>query len=409
MRLAFSFVLAMVLTGLLPAPRQAQHAVEPLSLPAQTPCPMYQHPPASEASKRLRAGDYPRAESLFRASLLREAHDEAAFARDSAGLVDTLTTEGRTREAVDQASSALAQFPTDGVLLDAYGRIRLTRGEMPSAGEAFASARKHAPCDPRIAYDFARYLHLAADYAREREELLRATALEPGNAAIAYELRRLTRTRQEQVQDLNERAAASPADNEIKAAVALEQFHDRGDCREAMPGSDQVIPLSAVGPKVEGIYAAAIDARLGKRTIRLELDTGASGITISRAVAGLAGVQTEALIGVGGLGSQGGGSVALGHVPDLQIGLLKLQNCAVQVAEGTLVSDVDGTIGADVFAAFLITLDVQARQLRLSSLPALPSNGKAFPDPELANHPPLADHFRPRGDGRLDIRLPFRS
>jgi tetratricopeptide (TPR) repeat protein len=227
--------------------------------------------------------------------------DEAAFAQSNSGLVDALVAQARSAEAVTVAFDALQRYSKNAVLLEAYGRVRLRRGEMGAAAIALYAARGSDPCNARVHYDLARYLHLDADYASEQKELQRAHSIEPDSAAITYELKKLSTTRKNALDDLNRRLAPRDLSPQTRSSLQnsldLLRVRDQGSCEVLQPIKDVTIPLTSVGPTSNGMYAVAIDIALAGRRKRLELDTGASGITLSRSAAKVAGVQQEAKMG----------------------------------------------------------------------------------------------------------------
>ena len=106
---------------------------------------------------------------------------------------------------------------------------------------------------------------------------------------------------------------------------------------------------------------------------RLELDTGASGLLISRGSAISAGLIPEAEIKTGGLGDRGPADAYVTHVDNIRIGDMEFRNCVVRVLEKRSALDVDGLIGSDVFRNYLVTIDTPSRELRLAPLPSLPN------------------------------------
>jgi predicted aspartyl protease len=304
------------------------------------------------------------------------------------------------------AFDALKLHSKNAVLLDAYGRVRLRRGEMGEAATALYTARASDPCNARVHYDLARYLHLDAEYASEQKELQRAHSIEPDSAAITYELKKLSTTRKNALDDSNRRLAqrdlTPQARSFLQNSPDLMRVQDEGSCEVLQPIKDVTIPLRSVGPTSNGMYAVAIDISLAGRRKSLELDTGASGITLSRSAAKVAGVQMEAKMGITGIGDQGPSSVSLGHITDIKVGSLELRNCLVEISDKTLLPDVDGSIGGDMFSSFVLTLDIPDRNLRLTQLPPSPDDEAFRPtlamldaESELIDHPPLRDRYIP--------------
>ena len=122
-------------------------------------------------------------------------------------------------------------------------------------------------------------------------------------------------------------------------------------------------PLTVGSHMVRRGYGLRV--RLNDRaTVTLMLDTGSSGVTITRKLAEKIGsrkLSEQALEGVGKSGP------AVGYkawVDKVVIADLEFHDCFVH-ATPREIAEVDGTIGTDVFSQYLITLDLPAHKLRL--------------------------------------------
>jgi hypothetical protein len=122
------------------------------------------------------------------------------------------------------------------------------------------------------------------------------------------------------------------------------------------------------------VYAAGLELQLNGHKKRFEIDSGSSGLTISRSAAASAGIIGEAEDRLGGIGDNGPAKALLAHVDSLRIGDLEFHNCLVQVLDKRNVLDVDGLIGSDVFSSWVVTLDIPSREVRLSPLPKRPDD-----------------------------------
>jgi gag-polyprotein putative aspartyl protease len=113
---------------------------------------------------------------------------------------------------------------------------------------------------------------------------------------------------------------------------------------------------------------------------KLMLDTGASGILISRGLAEKAGLTRLSESIIHGIGDKGGKEGYTAVADSLKIGELEFQNCTVRVLDQRSVVGEDGLIGADVFSSFLVDIDFPSEKVRLSELPKRPEQ----PDTKLA-------------------------
>jgi hypothetical protein len=112
------------------------------------------------------------------------------------------------------------------------------------------------------------------------------------------------------------------------------------------------------------------------------VDTGSSGITITRKLAEKIGASKLAEQALEGVGKSGPAVGYKAWVDKIVIGDLEFHDCFVQ-ATPREIAEVDGIIGMDVFSQYLVTLDLPARKVRLEPMPArgndgLPADSEAF-------------------------------
>jgi len=104
----------------------------------------------------------------------------------------------------------------------------------------------------------------------------------------------------------------------------------------------------------------------------LLLDTGASGILVTRSVAERAGISKISQTKIGGVGDKGRRNGFVGVADSIKIGDLEFQNCSVEVIDQRSIVEDRGLIGADVFEKFLVEIDFPNEKLKLSQLPNRP-------------------------------------
>ena len=128
-----------------------------------------------------------------------------------------------------------------------------------------------------------------------------------------------------------------------------------------------------------------LDVKFNGKSRRLQIDTGASGITISRAAALFLGIKREDETGWA-VRRRGRGETSIAHVASIKIGGIEFTNCPVQILEKWSVLDSDGLIGGDVFSGSLLTLDFPRHELRVAPLPERPGEkvASAMADDETA-------------------------
>jgi predicted aspartyl protease len=156
----------------------------------------------------------------------------------------------------------------------------------------------------------------------------------------------------------------------------------RKSCRLVSNNENATVPFALLMRDAQHIQGFGLDVKLNDRHARLEIDTGAGGILVSRSVAEHAGLKQFSRNEVGGIGSQGQRSGYIAYADDIKIGSLEFRDCEVQVIDQRNVTEIDGLIGMDVFSHFLVTLDYPMRKLILGPLPQRPDD-KAFAKPSL--------------------------
>ncbi|HEX3154018.1 MAG TPA: retropepsin-like aspartic protease, partial [Candidatus Angelobacter sp.] len=117
--------------------------------------------------------------------------------------------------------------------------------------------------------------------------------------------------------------------------------------------------------------------RLNDRsTVTLLVDTGSSGITITRKLAEKIGARKLSEQAIEGVGKSGPAVGYKAWVDKVVIGDLEFHDCFVQ-ATPREIAEVDGIIGMDVFSKYLVTLDMPAHKLRLQPMPTQSNGGDA--------------------------------
>jgi len=115
----------------------------------------------------------------------------------------------------------------------------------------------------------------------------------------------------------------------------------------------------------DGPRAYALPVRLNERTTaNVMLDTGASGLTISRKMAEKAGARKLSDHSFEGVGSAGAAAGYEAWLDKVTIGDFEFHDCHVHVSSN-MKPDYDGLIGSDIFDQYLVTIDFPARKLRL--------------------------------------------
>jgi predicted aspartyl protease len=331
----------------------------------------------SDAEDAFLHSDYDRAVVLYQAQLQQKPNDPTL----TAGLVEVLLRQQKVTEADDLVHKALTQNPQSGVLMGALAEVQYRAGTPWLAVSTVDASIKLDPCNPQVRLLSARLLRLNSHYAGAAKEISTAHALDPYNPR--------TRSRWLDTLPLKERiteleaylASANGEDPEALrslhfylAYLKQQEIEPHKACRLVSNTDTAEIPFISLLRDATHIRAFGLDVKLNDHDTRLQIDTGASGLLISRSVADHAGLKQFSRTEVGGVGSQGKKAAYTTFADDIKIGSLEFKDCAVEVIDKGNVVDSDGLIGMDVFSRFLVTLDYPMRKLLLAPLPARPND-----------------------------------
>ena len=363
---------------------QAQTAGAPAqAAPVKRTCTVDRSEPIP-AEKALNRKEYSSAESQFR-DLLAKSADNAA-ARE--GLVRTLIGQDKVDAAAQDAEAWVKAEPSSSMALTALGDVRLRQGDPREAYLQFEKAAQANLCNALAYYGIAEIDGLAGLYASAKRAIEQAYVLHPTDDDI-YTNWVSTRPRKEQLQlwadHVEHNDQISDEDKaKQKTKLEAESMHPASECRMAESSPREAkVPMAAImdGPtKLEGW---GLDVKFNGKGRRLQIDTGASGITISRAAALFLGIQREDATKIGGIGDRGEVKTSITHIASVKIGGIEFTNCRVEILEKWSALDSDGLIGGNVFAGSLLTLDFPKHELRIAPLPERPGEKKpaqAAPD-----------------------------
>ena len=172
------------------------------------------------------------------------------------------------------------------------------------------------------------------------------------------------------------------AEERTRAEHRLAELENRANnpgktCHLVSSTNETQIPIVPVmnGARATGEWG--LDVFFNNKNARLDIDTGASGLFIGRAIAERAGLKPVEHIKVGGVGDQGLAGAYTAYADSIRVGSLEFRDCLVEVSDRKDVITSDGLIGADVFSNYLVTLNYPGRKLSLSPLPPSPAEKEA--------------------------------
>jgi predicted aspartyl protease len=331
----------------------------------------------SEAEQAFLHSDYDHAVSLYQAQLAQKPGDPALIA----GLAQVFLRQQKVKEADEIVQKALAQNPQSAILLTSLGEIQYREGTPWLAGASAKAAEKADVCYPAGHLLSARVLRLNSYYGSAAKQIAAAHTLDPHNPMVRRSWLE-TLPIKERIIELESYLSTGGGDD-AETTKSLHFYLDylkqqvaqpHNACRLVSNTETATISFAPLMSDGTHIRAFGLDVKFNDHNARLQIDTGASGLVISRSVADHAGLKQFSQIEIGGVGSQGRKSAYTAFADDIKIGSLEFRDCRVEVIDQRNVVDTDGLIGMDVFSRFLITLDYPMRKLLLAPLPNRPDD-----------------------------------
>ena len=345
------------------------------------PCPVVHHGPPSDADKAYLAADYAMAEGLYRDALAKSPGNVEL----TMSLVHALLRDQKVQEAADTVKTALAGAPNSAALITLRGEVELRQGEPWSAANSASQAFKIDPCDARTRLLLADLLRINSLYASARVHVLTAHQLDPDDPDIRGEWM-MTLPLKQRIPEV-EAYLAEPRGDDAEDLRNLKDYLEhmqklaltpRKPCKLVSQTKATQIPFAYLMQDAVHIESFGLEVKLNDHNARLEIDTGAGGLLVTRSVAKRAGLQAFSQSEIGGIGDEANRKGYTAYADSIRIGDLEFQNCAVSVIDNRFMpGDIDGLIGMDVFSQFLVTLDYPMRKLSLGPLPLRPGEDPA--------------------------------
>ncbi len=220
-------------------------------------------------------------------------------------------------------------------------------------------------------------------------------------------------SRRERMQRFESHSWRSPHAENPEQLGSWRQYlgFSESDDRQAGPRCRLVSKVEQTDTKLESlqrdprhIIGYGLMVKLNDHNERLLLDTGASGILIGRKAAEKAGLTRISARSLGGIGDKGLQSGYIAVADHIRVGDLEFEDCVVHVSDRGSITDEDGLIGSNVFASYLIDIDMPAAKLRLSPLPKRPDEASAPGDSERRRRPRTHPRLSPTKVPRTRVR-----
>jgi predicted aspartyl protease len=259
--------------------------------------------------------------------------------------------------------------------------IHLRLGEVDDATAHVNHAVNLDKCNPWAHYEASLLLKLSGYFARAKTQMDTAHRLLPDEPSIAVAWQRM------QVKDSAGCSMTTATEHTVLSMIpmddvqsmrmsgadrmALKMIVDRATAEQAQHGSTATPPVQL---QDRPFNAMGLRMQIQGKHAMLEVDTGASGITLTRTIAGTLGLKPLAATHMEGVGGEHAASGYWAHVSEITIGDVTFKNCTVEVISDDSRVRVDGLIGADIFREKLVTLDFPAHELQLDPLPLQPGS-----------------------------------
>jgi tetratricopeptide (TPR) repeat protein len=346
-------------------------------------CPAVSGHSDTPARVAYREGHYSHAEDLYGQALNQHPGDLLL----SAEMVQTLLLEGEISRASSQVDKMLAGEPHSAVSLTALAEVQLRKGEPWLAMETLKAAAAADPCYARTHLIRSRALGIDSMYATERAEIQSAYDIDPADPDIRHAWLSIVSPANE-IQGIDEGLATMKdldGETRTKAQETMRSMlplltENSQTCKVLPSVESAMLPLLPLYLDPKHVDGYRLEVQLPQGKAKLQVDTAASGIYITRALA----EQNGLLAGP----NDPQGTV---HADSVHIGPLEFRDCTIGVSEAPFAGKADGFIGTDIFDSYLITLNQPQAKLVLSPLPrragVLP--GDRFPAPELDDFTPV--------------------
>ena len=373
----FATVFAIVLSGVSTARSQSQAAetVHPKVDPGHC---QIRTAPLSPGDQAMAHRQYVKAVDAYRAES-KVAGPEGDRAHTAE--IRAMLREGHIKDA-DREARPWGTGATANVWAKlALAEVEWREGHVVEAGQILVAAGQLDPCNAQLHADFAAVMLFSGKAATASSQLTVAHKLDPMNQEIASDWIEL-QPRSVQLAEVNrilsDPGSISPAEKASleKRKIAL-STPVTDSCRLATAVPSTSIPFRGIqdGPNAPTFWG--LEVALNGKVRRLEIDTGAHGMVLTRGAAAALHLVPEERFQMRGLGDEGNVDSFVAKVASIKIGNLEFQNCDVEVQtkDMEVSGSEDGLIGGDVFESFLLTLDFPGRLLKLDPLPPLPGEG----------------------------------
>lgn len=327
----------------------------------------------------FRQGDFRGAAEAFRKIIESQPSPQAW-----AGLVKSLLKLDDVKSAEESSRQALEAFPQAALAHAVRGDVQFRRGLLNEAADEYQAALTLDPSCARAFLGQGKVDAVLARRARAKESIDKAHDLDPEDGDALYEWA-IRQRYPGNVTALEKHLAEFRSDAEsegherdyvalLKALAGREVWIQRPEVAYAELKLETMTAGPGMRTRGYGLRVSFND----RGSATLLVDTGASGVTITRKFAEKIGALKLSEQSLEGVGKGGAAHGYQAWVDKVVIGDIEFHDCFVHVSPQA-VAGADGMIGTDVFEKFLVTLDFPARKLRLEPLPSPTASGDDSP------------------------------
>jgi len=347
------------------------------------------------AAELFRTGKFAEAEAAYNAILLRDARSTLAYI----GLFRVLLRERRSADAEIALAKAIAMEPNSDAVRTAQGEMHFRQGKIQEAQSDFTPLVKAGASEPRAYLGLARIYWAESLYQHGKLLFDMAHERDPDDPEIRkHWLFTLTgKELREELQGYLARETNDEDDEREHLGAGLTEMNE--DAQDAGRGCKMIssvtetrVPMERLMYGADHVRGAGLKVQLNNVNSKLLLDSGSSGILVSRKIAQKAGIKPIAETDIHGLGDKGTVKSFIGVAHSIKVGVLEFRGCRVEVMDRNSVDEDDGLIGTDVFSHFLVNINFPDYRLELTPLPPLPPPSPA--EKALVEKHPKIERFR---------------
>lgn len=323
----------------------------------------------SRADKALRAGDYERAEQIYRELLAKNDHDTES----RLGLSRTLLKQRRLQDSFDHAARVIAIDPLSARAHALLGAAVLASGDFRQSVEEFRTALTLNENEAIAIAGLA-----MVDYYENRMlpcvlGLRRASSIDPDEPDYVFNLGQAAARseRYKEAADAYERflVIAPRTDEErrarIRGLIDFLRYLGRQGSLYGLEGSDRTV-ITFESPDDRPLIKIRING--SKEYLRFVLDTGSGMSVLSEETARKIGVKAVARGGLArAVGGGGRFEIVYGYLNSIDIGEVRITNVPVYIRHFyDETNPVDGYIGIAAISRLLTSVDYGTRRLSFS-------------------------------------------